>query len=73
MSNEAWADLTGAPSYVYLLKDKTFDDIFKAIKEKWLVGAATDTNKNGLIYGHAYTILDAAQVTDNEEKECNIV
>ena len=37
------------------------------------MGAATWGGENGLVDGHAYSVLLAVKVTDNEGKPCNIV
>lgn len=77
LAHEAMRDLTGAPSFEYIIrkdKDKIIEMIFEAKQKGFCVSISTedgDADKAkkleelGLLTHHYYAIIDAAEVTDS--------
>lgn len=68
--------LTGAPVFTYYAGDMTDDELFSSMKEAndldYIMGAGTYglsdsyTNDCGVVAGHAYTIMEAFELTDED-------
>lgn len=78
---ETIRDLTGAPGYFYKgIDDGTFEKIFKYDQMNYMMGCSmSDTYdqeeaaKQGIVAGHAYTLLSVAKLMDNNNQEHKLV
>ena len=84
----ALRDLTGAPYKVYMFNqqftpqeiDQFWKELFDAERRGWICVCGTQSTRiseekqvNGLLSGHAYSLLDAQNVTDSQGQRCRIV
>jgi hypothetical protein len=78
---ETIRDLSGAPGYFFSgIDDEAFERIFEYDEQDFMMGCSmSDTydaeraEKQGIVAGHAYTLLSAARVTDARGQEHRLV
>lgn len=84
--HETFRDLTGAPSFLTLTEEKEIDvlwaEVYDADQKNFIIcagidGASEGDNQElkdmGLVSGHAYGVIAAAEVTDSKGKKARIV